>query len=128
MPTYRYLYNATFPNTRQTNPNITAIWPLKYQGAWHTSELADVFSTFAAAYPSVDAPPEEKALSDIVRGAWAAFAKDPEKAPVEGWARVGGVDTDVLSFGTDGESGVGTVKDLIGKCNIWKDFLEANHL
>ncbi|KAF2706619.1 alpha/beta-hydrolase, partial [Pleomassaria siparia CBS 279.74] len=88
VPTFRYIYNATFPNTRQTSPNITAIWPLKDQGAWHTSELADVFSTYDDAYPSVRAPPEEEALSAVVRGAWAAFARNPANAPVNGWKRV----------------------------------------
>ncbi|KAF2875819.1 Carboxylesterase [Massariosphaeria phaeospora] len=138
VPTYRYLYNATFPNTRITLPpsvvnssNLT--FPLEYQRAWHTSDIPLVFSTYEDLLFTPGAPitPEEIALSNTMRGAWASFAKDPSKPPIEGWRTVRnggeGEEADVMSFGVDGGAGVGLVKDTTGKCGVWKEFFEDMH-
>ncbi|KAF2191540.1 alpha/beta-hydrolase [Zopfia rhizophila CBS 207.26] len=74
--TYRYLFNATFPNTRIRDPR----WSEQYQGAWHTSEIPIVFST----YPREGFTDEERRLSDTMRHAWASFARDPKQPPLEG--------------------------------------------
>ena len=68
VPTWRYRFFGEFPNTRLTlNPN---------SGAWHGAEIFQVWST---AEDSSGAPntPAETAISAYLRGAWAAFAKNP---------------------------------------------------
>jgi carboxylesterase type B len=70
LPTWRYLFNATFPNT-QLLPGI---------GVYHSSEIPIVFGT----YPQGNANQEEVKLSQYMQTAWANFAKDPSGGP--GWA------------------------------------------
>jgi len=69
--TWRYFFNATFPNT-QLIPGI---------GVYHSSEISIVFGT----YPRPNATAGEMALSQIMQGAWADFAKNPDAGP--GWAK-----------------------------------------
>lgn len=69
VPTWRYRWFGAFPNTRLT------IFP--DSGAWHASELPVLLGNPIAGPgipPSTDA---EIDIGDYVRGAWAAFAKDP---------------------------------------------------
>jgi carboxylesterase type B len=79
-PTWRYYYNATFPNL-QAFPNA---------GVYHASELDIVFGnhgkldTVTGRIPST---PQEVALSQYIQGAWAKFAKNPAGGP--GWTKVG---------------------------------------
>ena len=70
IPTWRYLFNATFPNTQL----------LSNLGVFHSSEIPIVFGT----YPQADATSDEVALSQYMQTAWAKFAKDPMDGP--GWA------------------------------------------
>ena len=121
MPTYRYLFNATFPNTRINDPDR---WPLKYQGAWHSSEIKIVFDTAGSA----NVTREQKRLTNTMRHAWASFAKDPHSPPMEGWKTVGSQEEDVMSFGTDGKAGTGMVKDTTGKCEAWRKYIIDTHL
>ena len=67
---WRYLYFGEFPNLRLTkNPS---------SGAWHNSEITNVFGTAEeAGLPDTDS---EKAMSEYMMGAWAAFAKNPTVA------------------------------------------------
>ncbi len=70
IPTWRYRWFGAFPNTRLT------IVP--DSGAWHGSELPFLLNNF---FPGPGIPPSTEAEVDIgnyIRGAWAAFAKDPE--------------------------------------------------
>lgn len=72
VPTWRYYFNATFPNTA-----------IEGYGIYHSSEVSLVFGTFAAD----NATAEERALSAAMQQAWAGFAKDPwGEGP--GWPRV----------------------------------------
>ncbi|KAH8906928.1 alpha/beta-hydrolase [Coniochaeta sp. PMI_546] len=66
-PTWRYRYFGVFPNLiLSTEPE---------SGAWHASELPVLFNnTPTFALPDT---PEEEAIGAYLRGAWAAFAKDP---------------------------------------------------
>jgi len=71
VPVWRYRYFGEFPNTRLSiNPP---------SGAWHGSELPIVWGTsaYASGRPNTAA---ETSISNYMRGAWAAFAKDPESA------------------------------------------------
>lgn len=69
IPTWRYLFNASFPNNE------------KGYGAYHTSEIPFVFGT----YPEANRTHFEKEVSMSMQKAWADFAKDPYKGP--GWAK-----------------------------------------
>jgi carboxylesterase type B len=117
-PTYRYLFNATFANTQAaTPPGIS--WPAKYQGAYHSSEIPIIFSS----YKEEGQETGQKDLSDKMRKAWANFARNPTERPLENWPKVGDGGTagqDVMSFGTDGKGGVGPVKD-VNRCDTWKE-------
>jgi cholinesterase len=71
VPTYRYRYFGEFANMRLTaNPN---------SGAWHGSEIPVVWGTSndASGVANTDI---ETGTSNYLQGAWAAFAKDPERA------------------------------------------------
>jgi carboxylesterase type B len=64
VPTWRYRYFGDFPDLR--------IAPAS--GAYHGSEVPILFNTTP---PSPPQTPAEIAIGDYMRGAWAAFAKDP---------------------------------------------------
>jgi carboxylesterase type B len=105
-PTWRYLFNASFPNT-QAIPNLAA---------YHSSEIPIVFGT----YPQTDVTAQESALSQYMRGAWARFAKNPVAGP--GWNAIGTfAGTDLGVLGTNGTSGVTVIKesDVDGRCEIF---------
>lgn len=77
-PTWRYRYFGEFPNMElSTNPP---------SGAYHESEVRQLFDTVdESAFCSTD---QERALAKYIRGAWAAFAKDPRKGLIryqDGW-------------------------------------------
>ncbi|KAF2670828.1 alpha/beta-hydrolase [Microthyrium microscopicum] len=97
-PTYRYLFSATFTNTRAQESQ----WLTQYQGAYHTSEIPIVFSSYSTS--NVDAT--EPVLSNTMRGAWAAFARNPNAAPISNWPKVGSAAADVYSFGTSSSGAV----------------------
>ncbi|KAF2635669.1 alpha/beta-hydrolase [Massarina eburnea CBS 473.64] len=123
IPTYRYLFNATFPNQRlSTLPDDR--WPVSAQGAYHASEIPLVFST----YNRTNATAAQKRLSDTMRGAWARFARDPWRAPMEGWGVSGVNGSRVMVFGRDGGSAVQGGWDREGLCGVWKDYVWGKHL
>ena len=71
VPTWRYRWFGTFPNTNLTYSAVP------YIGAYHTSELPVLFDNAPSGEgipPNTDA---EIVVGSYLRGAWAAFAKDP---------------------------------------------------
>jgi carboxylesterase type B len=68
IPTWRYYFNATFPNTQ---------FPFLDLGVYHSSELPIVFGT----YPRWWATVREANLSNYMQTAWAEFAKHPMRGP-----------------------------------------------
>ncbi|KAF2278013.1 alpha/beta-hydrolase [Westerdykella ornata] len=112
-PTYRYLFNATFTNTRAQYSN----WPAAYQGAYHTSEIPIAFTS----YDKSTEEASERDLSNLMRRAWANFARDPTSPPLSDWPRATQAegDADVMGFGTDGKGGHGPVVD-VHKCRFWE--------
>lgn len=109
--TWRYYFNATFPN-------ITPFAGLI--GVYHSSEISLVFRTYPGGpinpttpgvvigvLPTLTPPTaQQEALSSYINGAWANFAKNPETGP--GWNRLGtyeGQDLGVLGSGRDGSQG-----------------------
>lgn len=65
VPTWKYRYFGDFPNTRLA----------PYAGAWHTAELMAVLGLGAQSVPST---PQQIEVFRYMRGAWAAFARDPK--------------------------------------------------
>jgi cholinesterase len=63
----RYRYFGDWPN-QQISPTA---------GAWHGSEIGLIFGGTADLVPGKDDTPAEAALSKVMQGGWAAFAKDP---------------------------------------------------
>ncbi|KAF7524963.1 hypothetical protein PCG10_005314 [Penicillium crustosum] len=79
-PTWRYRYFGVWPDMQLTTyPN---------SGAWHTIDVLAVFD-FVPRGPGIpDQTPAQISTGKYVRGAWAAFAKDPKKglkSYEEGW-------------------------------------------
>lgn len=112
VPTYRYHYEAVFPDLTNNRPDLAA---------YHSSEIPIVFgtynsSTFTAANPASEV---EIALSQYVQSAWVAFARDPVNGLANfGWplyspnttsiARLGSADNQTgVVFGSSGEFDVG---------------------
>ncbi|KAF4453063.1 hypothetical protein F53441_4294 [Fusarium austroafricanum] len=72
IPTWRYIYNASFPNTEI----------FKGSGAYHSSEIMPLFGTF----PKKRATCFQKDLSREMQKAWGKFIRNPTKGP--GWEQV----------------------------------------
>lgn len=69
VPTWRYRWFGSFPNTQLTTfPN---------SGAWHGSQNPIIFDTAVSGPGIPPATDAEVAIGTYLRGAWAAFAKDP---------------------------------------------------
>ncbi|CAI6333029.1 unnamed protein product [Periconia digitata] len=122
VPTYRYIFNATFPNQRLAHLPDNR-WPVSAQKAYHSSEIPIVLST----YNRTNATMAQVALSNTMRKAWARFAKDPWEAPIPGWKVAGRNGSFVMDFGTNGGSSIGVRRDETGKCWVWKDFIWKKH-
>lgn len=77
-PTWRYRYFAEFPNMQlSTHPS---------SGAYHESEVRQLFDTVDES--TIRSTTQETALAKYMRGAWAAFAKDPKQGLLryrDGW-------------------------------------------
>lgn len=122
VPTYRYLFNSTFPNQRFTDlPDDR--WPVPTQQVYHSSEIPIVFST----YNLTNATTPQIQLSNVMRHTWANFARNPWKSPLKGWKTSGVNGSTVMEFGTDGKGKYELVKDVTGKCWAWKDFIWRKH-
>ncbi|KIX04897.1 uncharacterized protein Z518_05768 [Rhinocladiella mackenziei CBS 650.93] len=74
IPSWRYYYNASFPNTD--------IFP--DSGVYHSSEIGIVLDT----YPDEGATPFQVHLSHYVQKVWADFAKNPYGWGVPPWPQV----------------------------------------
>ena len=122
IPAWRYYFNASFPNT-QVLPGL---------GVYHASEIPIVYNTFPAENVTV----QQEALGNYMRGAWADFAKNPEKGP--GWVGVGmageyaGAEEDqdlaVLGDVGDVQGGGATVvrqSEVDTRCGLFRPVYEA---
>lgn len=80
VPVWRYMYNATFPNTDE---GASGVYPaIDGYGVYHSAEIPLVWGT----YSSVNATAGEVQLSKVMQKAWADFAKDPY-VDGPGWPR-----------------------------------------
>ena len=111
-PTWRYYYNASFPNA-QGFPN---------GGVYHSTEIPIVFGTYSTA----GATPQEIALSKFMQTTLANFAKNPALGP--GWAKTGTPGGKVLGvLGANGGSGVTIVNPeaLDARCALFEPIYAA---
>lgn len=69
VPTWRYRYFGEFPNLRLSS------YP--ESGAWHTAEVPVIFGTWPTGNSLPAVTDAEASIGAYMRGAWAAFAKDP---------------------------------------------------
>ncbi|CAE7026445.1 hypothetical protein PTNB73_01756 [Pyrenophora teres f. teres] len=100
--TYRYLYTPSFPSTTLF-PNA---------GAYHTSEISEVFGTYPLVNKFGVATRQQIKLSAFMQKTWASFAKDPTSGV--GWPKLGSAGGKELGvLGENGSFGV-TVKAQIG--------------
>ena len=107
IPTWRYLYNATFANTQfKQLPDL---------GVYHGSELVMVFGT----YPRANATKEEVQLGREMQQAWADFAKDPIAGP--GWKEY----PDVSIFESSSEEKIANAMTLDTRCGVYREVYEA---
>jgi cholinesterase len=70
VPTWRYRWFGNFPNLKLTT--------VPDSGAWHGSEIPIIFGTDMDIQNLVPRTPAESQIATYMRGAWAAFAQDPE--------------------------------------------------
>ncbi|KAG7139146.1 Acetylcholinesterase like protein [Verticillium longisporum] len=82
-PTWRYYFNATFPNTQA--PLVLPEYGIDNIGAYHASEIPVVFGTYGIYDKYAPSTEEQKALSRYMLRSWASFAKNPDGGP--GWTR-----------------------------------------
>lgn len=69
VPTWRYRWFGAFPNTELTT--------IPFSGAWHASELPVLFGNVPTGSGVPNSTAAETQIGAYIRGAWAAFAKDP---------------------------------------------------
>lgn len=131
IPTWRYFYNATFPNFSPLNGLLRV---------YHGSEIPLVFQTYPGGPINPVSPingtlqpvylpptPQQYALGQYMNAAWASFAKNPELGP--GWGGVGtfnGTDVGVLG-GTSGlVAGVEMVNSTVidAQCAVFQSLFE----
>lgn len=101
IPTWRYLYNATFDNLQSARSFGLNL------GAYHSSEIRSTFGT----YPTANLTTQQYALSQSMMSAWGRFVRNPLAGP--GWNALGtGMNGSVLlSSGGNMEGG------LVGAAN-----------
>lgn len=100
--TYRYRYDASFPTT-----SIFA-----NSGAYHTSEIPEVFGTYPVSNQFGAVTTQQIDLSAFIQKTWAGFAKNP--AGGVGWPRVGSAFGRELGLlGSKGSKGVTVVNTFV---------------
>ncbi|KAJ7791346.1 Alpha/Beta hydrolase protein [Mycena olivaceomarginata] len=117
---YRYTYGAVFADL-QLFPDA---------GAWHTSELPEIFGTFNRS----TATQLEAELSHTMQRLVANFVKNPAVAPAPNWPKYvpGNGTTTLAKLAYNGNIGLGNVvqvaqsDSLDGPCDaLWNQFLDV---
>ena len=114
--TYRYRFDPSFPTT-----SIFA-----NSGAYHTSEIPEVFGTYPRTSQFGTATKQQIDLSAFMQKTWAGFAKDP--CGGVGWPRVGSAFGKELGLlGSNGGCGVTVVSTLVADypCALYAPVAEA---
>ncbi|KAF9695949.1 hypothetical protein EKO04_006020 [Ascochyta lentis] len=119
--TYRYRYDASFPTTSL----------FANSGAYHTSEIPEVFGTYPVSNRFGTATTQQINLSAFMQKTWAGFAKSP--AGGVGWPKVGSaLGKELGLLGSNGSSGVNVVNTIVADypCALYAgigDLLKLNY-
>lgn len=119
--TYRYRYDASFPSTSL----------FANSGAYHTSEIPEVFGTYPLSNQFGTATTQQIELSAFMQKTWAGFAKNPSGGV--GWPSVGSAFQKTLGLlGSNGSNGVTVVDTLVADypCVVYApvgDLLKFNY-
>jgi carboxylesterase type B len=102
---HRYFYNASFPN------NI----PFPGAGAFHTSEMPEVFGTF----DQTQATSAQISISSFMNRAWADFVKNPYVDPASDWPRFSNTSqSNILNIQDSGISALLSSDRLDAVCKV----------
>ncbi|KAF7907465.1 uncharacterized protein EAF01_005051 [Botrytis porri] len=103
--TWRYRYFGSFPNTMIV-PNA---------GAWHSAEIPLLFDTNLANPPETT---EQIAIGKYMRGAWAAFAKNPENGLTNyGWPKYDAAEDTLIRLAYNNQTGTNAVNPSLYDAN-----------
>ncbi|KAI0062565.1 alpha/beta-hydrolase [Artomyces pyxidatus] len=111
---YRYTYGASFADDAPY-PNL---------GAWHTSELPELFGTYNASTATAD----EETLSNSFQTAFANFVKNPKVPPAANWPEYGSGTVAKIAYNgnVDLDNFIQPVASgtLDGPCAVWDKLLD----
>lgn len=116
IPTWRYLYNASFPNMGRDGYTSEEL------GAVHGSDTSMIWGT----YPREGATDQQIELSRYLQEAWADFVKDPSgKGP--GWELVTLEGDNIACVGCNGtiEAMVLESADVDSRCALYEPFFST---
>ncbi|TGO19617.1 hypothetical protein BTUL_0003g00710 [Botrytis tulipae] len=103
--TWRYRYFGSFPNTMIV-PNA---------GAWHAAEIPLLFDTNLANPPETT---EQIAIGKYMRGAWAAFAKNPENGLTNyGWPKYDAAEDTLIRLAYNNQTGTNAASPSLYDAN-----------
>lgn len=108
--TWRYYFDAAFQNN-QPAPGL---------GAFHTSEIPEVFGT----YNQNGATQKQQNISRAMMKAWADFAKNPTQGP--GWAQVPTVEVFDGGNGQPDQHEIDALAVDGERCAYWKTFYDRD--
>ncbi|GIK07729.1 hypothetical protein Aspvir_003396 [Aspergillus viridinutans] len=96
-PTWRYRYSGVFPNMMLSTKAPS--------GAYHSSEVPVLFDTVAQ--DLIASTAEEVAIGRYMRGAWAAFARDPVSGleRYDGWPQYEAGEKTLIRLGFSNKTG-----------------------
>lgn len=115
---YRYQFNASFPNLRS----------FPKPGAYHTSEIPEVFGNLPGTNQYGSNTPQQEKSSKYMQTTWANFAKDPTgKGPGLGWPLLGKGEM-VRELRRSGEASTIEAKSIDQKCVLFQALIEAQGL
>lgn len=113
---WRYRYAAAFPDTTS----------FPYAGAYHASEIPEVFGTYPLSNQYGNVTDVQIKLSAYMQGVWANFVKNPDAGP--GWPRLGtNFGIELADIGDHGSSGEETIPlaSVDWPCPVYDPIVQA---
>ncbi|TDZ14798.1 Carboxylesterase 5A [Colletotrichum orbiculare MAFF 240422] len=113
IPTWRYFYNASFPNLAPPGYSSEEL------GASHGSDTAMIWGT----YPLAGATEQQARLSKALQVLWSSFVKDPSGTG-PGWERVDANGDNIACVGCGGDDSTSLLNSeaVDGRCAIYEPY------
>ncbi|TEA19401.1 Carboxylesterase 5A [Colletotrichum sidae] len=113
IPTWRYFYNASFPNLAPPGYSSEEL------GASHGSDTAMIWGT----YPLAGATEQQARLSKALQVLWSSFVKDPSGTG-PGWERVDANGDNIACVGCGGDDSTSLLNSAAvdGRCAIYEPY------